>query len=125
MNKACPFCDVTESVIENRFALAVFDTYPVSPGHLLIVPKRHIAEYFELSTEEKHDMWSLVDLGKDFLNAQHSPGGYNIGINCGNVAGQTVMHAHIHLIPRYIGDVTDPRGGVRGVIPEKQKYSAS
>ena len=124
MSEACPFCELPEPAIENRLAMARFDNYPVSPGHLLIVPRRHVADYFELSPEEKADVWSLVDRGRALVDEQYTPDSYNVGINCGRTAGQTVMHAHVHLIPRYQGDVDDPRGGVRGVIPAKQKYQA-
>jgi len=122
MSEACPFCDVTEPMIENRLALARFDNYPVSPGHLLIVPRRHVPDYFDLSTEEKADIWALVDRAKGLLDGQYSPDSYNVGINCGLAAGQSVMHAHIHLIPRYKGDVDDPRGGVRKLFPCKADY---
>jgi diadenosine tetraphosphate (Ap4A) HIT family hydrolase len=125
MSEICPFCDIAEPVIENELAIARYDQYPVSPGHLLIVPRRHVQGYFELSVDEKRDLWNLVDHGKELIDEQRGPDGYNVGINYGSVAGQTVMHAHIHLIPRYRGDVDDPKGGVRSVIPEKQKYQTS
>lgn len=89
---------------------------------MLIIPHRHFADYFDATEEEKNAIWGLVDETKVFLDERLSPQGYNIGINVGEPAGQTVMHLHIHLIPRYVGDMSDPKGGVRGVIPEKQKY---
>jgi diadenosine tetraphosphate (Ap4A) HIT family hydrolase len=122
MSEPCPFCDILEPVLENRLALARFDKYPVSPGHLLVVPRRHMENYFELSAEEKTDMWILVDRGKKMLDREHNPSGYNVGINCGVAAGQTVMHAHIHVIPRFDGDVDDPRGGLRKLFPGKADY---
>ncbi|MFH0967955.1 MAG: HIT family protein [Methanobacteriota archaeon] len=120
----CPFCTPgpDEIILENGSAYARFDKYPVSPGHLLIIPKRHIPSIFESTSEEINDLWDLVTMAKQVLDEKYSPDGYNTGINDGEFAGQTIMHLHIHLIPRYKGDMDDPRGGVRGVIPEKQKY---
>jgi diadenosine tetraphosphate (Ap4A) HIT family hydrolase len=94
------------------------------PGHLLIIPGRHVASVFEATSIEIPDLWNLVCRAKEYLDQKYSPDGYNIGINDGESAGQTVMHLHIHLIPRYRDDMDDPRGGVRGVIPEKQKYES-
>jgi diadenosine tetraphosphate (Ap4A) HIT family hydrolase len=88
----------------------------------LIIPRRHIGSFFELSAEEQHDLLNLLGSAQAALQTSHQPQGYNIGINDGPVAGQTVQHLHIHLIPRYTNDVIDPRGGVRWVIPEKAKY---
>jgi diadenosine tetraphosphate (Ap4A) HIT family hydrolase len=107
---------------DNDLALYFEDRFPVSPGHLLFVPRRHVATYFEATPEEQHALWELVEEGKLRLDATRRPNGYNIGINVGETAGQTVMHLHIHLIPRYHGDMADPRGCVRHVIPEKGKY---
>jgi len=122
MNTECPFCSDTESVINNHFAYARFDKYPVTEGHLLIIPYRHVADFFSITKVEREEILDLVDVAKELLDKRHHPDGYNIGINCGQAAGQTVMHMHIHLIPRYKNDMTNPEGGVRGVIPEKQKY---
>jgi diadenosine tetraphosphate (Ap4A) HIT family hydrolase len=124
MSSGCPFCDLPsgDRVLENGLAIAFYDRFPVSPGHLLIIPRRHVASYFEATADEQTALMELVTLGKDKLDQEFHPDGYNIGINVGTVAGQTVPHLHIHLIPRYQGDQVDPRGGVRGVIPEKQKY---
>jgi len=120
----CPFCDGDdERIVKNDLAFAIYDTNPASPGHALIMPNRHIAEYFEASREEKIAMLELVDEMKQAIDKKHSPDAYNIGVNVGEVAGQSVPHIHIHIIPRYKGDVEDPRGGVRGVIPKKQKYN--
>lgn len=120
----CPFCNPgpDDIVLQNEAAYTQCDKYPVSPGHLLIIPKRHIPSIFEATSREIDDLWDLVFRAKEYLDQKYSPEGYNIGINDGESAGQTVMHLHIHLIPRYKGDMDDPRGGVRGVIPEKQKY---
>jgi len=121
----CPFCTLQSNQIllyENDFCRAIFDNFPVSPGHLLIVPKKHIASYFDLSSEEQSYLWKTVNHCKTLLDDRYHPDGYNLGINVNDAAGQTVPHVHIHLIPRYTGDVANPRGGVRGVIPEKQKY---
>jgi len=120
----CIFCEIEKSRIklENETAYAIFDLFPVSKGHMLIMPKKHIPDYFESEPSDREGLWKLVEECKKFLDEQFKPDGYNIGINCGEAAGQTVMHMHIHLIPRYIGDVENPRGGVRGVIPDKRIY---
>ena len=118
----CPFCDTTDQIISNNLAYARYDNYPVTNGHMLIIPTRHISDYFDLTPEEKIAIFDLLELAKQFLDKERKPDGYNIGINIGESAGQTVWHVHVHLIPRYKGDVKDPRGGVRGVIPDKQKY---
>jgi len=114
----CPFCSLDrEPVAENKLCFAIPDKYPVSPGHMLIISRHHVDDYFDLSTEEKLACWNLVDEMKEKLETEHNPDGWNICINNGAVAGQTVFHMHIHLIPRYAGDVENPRGGLRNVIP--------
>jgi diadenosine tetraphosphate (Ap4A) HIT family hydrolase len=118
----CPFCDVEEAVLSNALAYARFDKYPVNPGHLLILPRRHVPGYFEASASERAALIELLDAGKTLLDQRFRPDGYNIGVNVGATAGQTIMHLHLHLIPRYRGDVAEPRGGVRGVIPARQTY---
>lgn len=118
----CPFCDHSHLLLESSLALARLDKYPVSPGHTLVTTRRHISSYFEATSDEVSGLWQLVGEVKQYLDSKHQPTGYNIGINVGSDAGQTVMHMHIHIIPRYKGDMEDPRGGVRGVIPNKQKY---
>ncbi|MDV0442783.1 HIT family protein [Methanorbis rubei] len=118
----CPFCDPDEMVIENDLAYAKFDLYPVSLGHILIISKRHVASWFDLTLEEQSAVVALADAAKKMLDEKYSPDGYNVGINCGIAAGQTVMHVHLHLIPRYAGDVPNPRGGIRAVIAAKQSY---
>jgi diadenosine tetraphosphate (Ap4A) HIT family hydrolase len=120
----CLFCSVPrdEILIDGPIAMARIDNHPVSPGHTLIIPKRHVASFFETTEEERAAMLKLLDEAKAVLDQKHKPDGYNIGINGGEAAGQTVMHLHIHLIPRYKGDKADPRGGVRWVLPEKAAY---
>ena len=119
----CIFCNPRREILaENAQALAFFDSYPVSRGHALVVPKRHALTVFELADEEYADCFRLVLPLKELLRARFAPDGFNVGANCGAAAGQSVWHAHIHVIPRYAGDVPNPRGGVRGVIPHKSSY---
>lgn len=118
----CPFCSKPNVVIENELAFVRYDGYPVSPGHCLIVPRRHVAEYFQATAEEKAAIWALVDEMKAIIDREFEPDGYNVGVNIGEAAGQSVPHIHVHMIPRYKGDVENPKGGVRGVIPDRQKY---
>ena len=124
MNQAtCIFCTPNREILaENANGLAFFDSFPVSRGHALVVPKRHVMTLFEMSEEESTDCFRLVLALRDLLLARYSPHGFNVGANCGEAAGQSVWHAHIHLIPRYKGDVPEPRGGVRGVVPGKASY---
>ena len=123
-HKECPFCSPNEVdiVTKNQFCYAKWDKYPVSKGHLLIIPFRHVSSYFDTTHDEKKSIVKLIEACKTILDQQFSPDGYNIGVNVGEPAGQTVMHCHIHIIPRYIGDIENPRGGVRGVIPHKREY---
>ena len=122
-HQSCFFCDEDNFITENELAYARYDKdYPVSPGHCLIITHRHVAEYFKTTSEEKAAIWALVDEMKTIIDKEFKPDGYNVGVNNGEAAGQSVPHVHIHLIPRYKGDMEDPRGGVRGVIPHKQKY---
>ncbi len=118
----CIFCSVRETILENDLAFAIYDKYPVNKGHILILPKRHAAEYFSLTLDERLAIDMLLFEAKAILEKEHQPDGFNIGINCGEAAGQTVFHCHVHLIPRYKDDIDNPRGGVRGVIPEKRLY---
>lgn len=120
----CPFCSIDESKITlaNNHAIAIYDGYPVSPGHSLIIPKRHLAGFFEATKEEQLALLDLINEMQKILKAERNPDGFNIGINVGEAAGQTVMHLHIHLIPRFAGDQPDPRGGVRWIFPEKADY---
>jgi diadenosine tetraphosphate (Ap4A) HIT family hydrolase len=124
MKQPCLFCTIVpeEILIDGPIAMARIDNHPVSPGHTLIIPKRHVASFFETTEEERLAMMKLLDEAKAILDRKHQPDGYNIGINGGEAAGQTVMHLHIHLIPRYRGDKPDPRGGVRWVLPDKAAY---
>jgi diadenosine tetraphosphate (Ap4A) HIT family hydrolase len=119
-----PFLQLPQEahVASNALAFAIRDGFPVSPGHTLIVPRRLIATWFEATREEQVAMFELLEVVKAQLDAELQPDGYNIGINVGSAAGQTVMHLHMHLIPRFHGDVPDPRGGVRHVIPGKGNY---
>ncbi len=122
----CLFCkgkeDKEKIVLENEYAFVMFDEFPVNKGHMLFMTKRHVKDFFGTTTEEKNAIFELIEKAKEILDKKYSPDGYNIGMNCGEAAGQSVMHVHIHLIPRYVGDVKNPRGGVRGIIPEKQNY---
>ncbi len=118
----CPFCEVDTPLFGNALAYVKYDMYPVSPGHVLIIPRRHVSFWFDLTSEEHAAVSELIGRAKEYLDPMYSPAGYNIGVNCGEAAGQTIMHAHLHLIPRYAGDVPNPRGGIRAVIRAKQDY---
>ena len=122
--KACPFCTLPDERVidQNDHGLVIRDGFPISPGHTLIIPKRHIGSFFDLKIAERSDLLGLLDKAKTALDNEFNPNGFNIGINDGPAAGQTVPHLHIHLIPRYNGDIADPRGGVRWIIPEKADY---
>jgi len=124
MNTICPFCTLEPSRIAGANALAVRfdDGFPITPGHSLIIPRRHFGSFFEATAEERTALLSLLDEAHAEAARTFSPDGFNIGINDGAAAGQTVPHLHIHLIPRRLGDVADPRGGVRWVIPDKARY---
>ena len=120
----CPFCtlDPTRIIAANNHALAIMDGFPISLGHALIIPKRHIASLFEATRDEREALFDLVEQVRADLLEKYSPDGFNIGINDGAAAGQTVMHLHIHLIPRFAGDQPDPRCGVRWIFPDKAAY---
>jgi diadenosine tetraphosphate (Ap4A) HIT family hydrolase len=120
----CPFCTIKESLIvaQNATAIAFRDAYPVTDGHTLVIPRQHVSSIFDLCESDQIQLWQLVADVRSTLTDQLSPAGFNIGINDGQAAGQTVPHAHIHIIPRFQGDVLDPRGGVRWIIPEKAVY---
>jgi diadenosine tetraphosphate (Ap4A) HIT family hydrolase len=111
-----------EIIAEHSLAVAVTDSFPLTRGHALVVPRRHVPSFFDLSMDERIAMIELLDRTKTALDAQYAPDGYNIGINNGVAAGQTVMHVHVHVIPRYKGDADDPRGGVRWIFPRKADY---
>ena len=124
-NNPCLFCNIKKSgcAHENEFAYASYDSYPVSDYHCLIIPKRHIKDYFDLSNEELVACNELIKiLKKEIINKDSSVKGFNLGTNIGEVSGQSILHCHIHLIPRRKGDVNNPQGGVRSVIPRKQHY---
>ena len=122
----CLFCEWKNNkenvIFENELAFATYDGYAVSKGHMLFMTKRHVDNFFNTTQNEKNAIFDLIDKAKKMLDEKYGPDGYNIGMNCGIAAGQSVMHIHVHLIPRYNGDVENPRGGVRGVIPQKQNY---
>jgi diadenosine tetraphosphate (Ap4A) HIT family hydrolase len=124
MTAACPFCEPAPERIcaVNDLAVAIRDAFPISPGHTLIVTRRHVASLAEVTGEEARAIWALLGATRAELDGTWKPDGYNVGVNDGAAAGQTVQHLHVHLIPRYAGDRPDPRGGVRWVIPEKADY---
>ena len=115
MSDDCPFCHVEESqvVFRDDLVFAIWDRYPVSDGHLLIVTARHIADWFEATEVEQHAVMRALERGRQIILERHAADGFNVGVNIGEPAGQTVPHLHVHLIPRLDGDVPDPRGGVR------------
>lgn len=124
-NPTCPFCNPDserELIVESATAYAMFDKFPVSNGHALIIPKKHCADYFDLTFREQSACMFMLNTVKEILKKKFNPDGFNVGINVSEAAGQTVPHVHIHLIPRFKGDVKEPTGGVRGVIPEKKNY---
>lgn len=124
----CPFCapdPQRELLTESATCYAIFDKYPVTPGHTLVIPKKHVPNYFDLSAHTKTALWLMTDRVKELLAERFHPDGFNVGLNIGTAAGQTVPHVHIHIIPRYAGDVENPRGGVRHVIPGKGGYTKS
>lgn len=124
----CPFCEISDDaqhkriVVSNEHAFVIRDNYPVSKGHSLVIPKRHVASFFELNEAEHAAVMSLLVLERQSLASKLSVTDFNVGFNDGPSAGQTVPHCHVHLIPRYESDVMDPRGGIRWVIPDKAKY---
>jgi diadenosine tetraphosphate (Ap4A) HIT family hydrolase len=122
--KKCPFCSQleTEVIAENELTKAFFDKFPVNTGHVLIIPKRHFADLFEATREEMKALTELLFEVKRSLQDRYNPDGYNVGVNVGAAAGQTIFHLHIHVIPRYHGDVEDPRGGIRKLKPSIVPY---
>src|SRR5918995_612011 len=127
VTSACPFCDVDRSrlAFEHPLVLGLWDTFPVNPGHLLLVTRRHVSSWFEATADEQGALMQATVEGRSCIEARYSPEGFNIGVNVGTAGGQTVPHLHVHLIPRYAGDVSNPRGGVRHVIPAKADYLAA
>jgi diadenosine tetraphosphate (Ap4A) HIT family hydrolase len=123
-SQPCAFCTLRPDKIlgENEHGVWILDANPVSPGHSLVIPKRHVESFFEATAAEREALLSLLDQAREHVCRTHTPSGYNIGINEGSAAGQTVSHLHVHLIPRFPGDTHDPRGGVRWVIPNRADY---
>ena len=122
-NNPCLFCNDVKGVsLKNELAYSARDSYAVSPGHTVVVPKRHVAEFFDLTQDEVAACMDLINEEKKLIDEEFNPDGYNIGVNIGPAAGQSILHVHIHIIPRYEGDVENPQGGVRHVIPEKAHY---
>lgn len=127
MRTNCIFCEIQDDakripVAQNELAFAIRDGYPVVNGHTLIIPKRHIRSFFDITEAERSSIFNLLTIAKNNLDQEFGPDAYNIGINDGQDAGQTVPHLHIHLIPRYKGDTEDPRGGIRWIMPDKADY---
>ena len=121
----CPFCvriASDPSLQQGGAVVAIPDGFPLNPGHTLVVPRRHVADLFALSAKDQAEVWRLVAAVRERLLAERRPDGFNIGLNVGEAGGQTVAHAHVHVIPRFLGDVADPRGGVRWVIPARAAY---
>lgn len=119
----CLFCNYKEIIAENNLAFAIYDKFPVNKGHALIIPKRHFSDFFEATQEEITAIYSLLHEVKSIIDKEYNPQGYNVGINVGEHAGQTIMHLHVHLIPRYEGDVENPKGGIRKLKPELVPYN--
>ncbi len=123
----CLFCDILlqkdKIIFENNLAYAIFDNYPVTKGHALIIVKRHFESYFDASLAELEAIDDALKNVKKILDDSIHPDGYNLGVNQGLASGQSVMHLHVHLIPRHFGDIPNPRGGIRGVFPDKQNYN--
>jgi diadenosine tetraphosphate (Ap4A) HIT family hydrolase len=117
-----PFLENKNRILENKIGFVIYDKFPISKGHCLIIPKRKYADFFDSTTEEINGLNKLLFKAKDLIKKKYNPDGFNVGINSGKDAGQTIFHMHIHLIPRYKNDVINPRGGIRNVIPGKGDY---
>jgi superfamily II DNA or RNA helicase/HKD family nuclease/diadenosine tetraphosphate (Ap4A) HIT family hydrolase len=124
ISSSCPFCnpDLSQVFYEGNLVIALWDGFPVAPGHVLLIPKRHVATWFDATYEEQLELMATIDIARATILSRHKPDGFNVGVNIGKAAGQTIFHLHFHVIPRYEGDVEDPTGGVRGVIPAKGNY---
>ncbi len=124
MQEECPFCAVDPERIrfESEVGLAIRDLFPVSDGHTLVIPRRHIGSIYEMAREEQDEIWDLTRRVRNLLIRQVRPDGFTIGLNEGLAAGQSVAHANIHVIPRHLGDVPDPTGGIRAIFPHKARY---
>ena len=121
---SCPFCspDPSRVFYEGKLVVALWDSFPVAPGHVLLIPKRHVPTWFDVTSEERLELIAAIDIARDHILSHYKPDGFNLGVNIGEAAGQTIFHLHLHVIPRYVGDVEDPTGGVRHVIPGKGNY---
>ena len=121
---SCPFCSITpgRKSVENEHAIAIGDAYPVTDGHTLVIPRQHVSSIYQLNATQQTALWDLVAEVRQSILAKLKPDGFNIGVNDGLAAGQTVEHAHVHIIPRYTGDVPDARGGIRWIFSENAKY---
>jgi diadenosine tetraphosphate (Ap4A) HIT family hydrolase len=117
---SCELCEPQEVLLESDFAYVRSDSHALSRGHVIVVPRRHVADFFEMSAAEQGSVIALLNRARKLLQKEYAPDGYNIGVNVGTAAGQSRMHVHVHLIPRYAGDVPDPRGGVRCVLAGKK-----
>jgi diadenosine tetraphosphate (Ap4A) HIT family hydrolase len=117
----CELCAPHDVVFENPLAYVRYDSHSLSRGHVLVVPKRHVADFFDMTADEQAAVLSLLNRAQRFVQEQHVPDGYNIGVNIGKAGGQSRMHVHVHLIPRYAGDVPDPQGGIRCVLAGKKQ----
>jgi len=115
----CDLCNPGEAVLENELAYVRYDNNSLSRGHVLVIPKRHVASFFDMTAEEQMAVLGLLNQAERLIQHMHRPDGYNIGVNIGKAGGQSRMHVHVHLIPRYVGDVADPSGGIRCVLPSK------
>ena len=123
-NDPCLFCKDPRGVsIQHELAYSARDSYPASPGHTVVIPRRHVSSFFDLTPEEVAACMGLIKEEKELIDKEFNPDGYNIGVNVGEAAGQSILHVHIHIIPRYKGDVENPQGGVRHVIPKKAHYT--
>lgn len=124
-NDECRFCvdkPGRQLIKESKYGFAIWDRHPASDGHFLVIARRHVASYFDTEEDERNDLWKLVADCQIVADEKWKPDGYTVGINVGEAAGQSIPHLHIHVIPRYKGDVENPKGGVRGVIPERKLY---
>ena len=124
MPAACELCQPDQVVAENSLAYARYDSVPLGPGHVLVIPFRHVANFFDMTADENGAVLSLLDHAKLLIDQQFKPDGYNIGVNIGKAGGQSRMHVHVHLIPRFDGDVPDPRGGIRCVLAGRRSAAA-
>jgi diadenosine tetraphosphate (Ap4A) HIT family hydrolase len=123
MAEGCELCRLDQVLFEAEDAYLRYDNNALSRGHVLVVPRRHVADFFEMTTAEKASVIELLDKAKTLIAAEHKPDGYNIGVNVGRAGGQSRMHVHVHLIPRYTGDVADPSGGIRCVLANRHTSS--